>query len=331
MPFVIGIDGGGTKTACAFQAMGPDGQTPQRGWSATVTGEATNPLVVGFETMRDRLKRLIRQGMSEGGIVPRDIAAICAGLAGARLEADRLRMERELRRIGSDLGLPDGTAYTVTTDLDIALRGALPADAEQGILVISGTGSNALGLAGGKLFRSGGWGHLLGDEGSGYALGLEALKLICRASDRREPPTQLTDAVLTALGFSGETDLIAYMYRAQPPKDEIARIAKLVIEAARRSDQAAIRLLRQAADDLIDLVRGLHRMADAFGAETPVVVAGSILTYADPVRDRFAEQLREEGLGRLQPSQGGPLDGALAVACRSIAYPKLTISDGDTQ
>ncbi|KRF42948.1 N-acetylglucosamine kinase [Paenibacillus sp. Soil787] len=319
MPYVIGIDGGGTKTSCAIQYIELDGRVVSRERGITFFGEATNPQSVGWDTMICRLKDLISQAIQASDILPGEIIGICAGIAGARLEADRIRIEQSLQQIAGELKLSKEAVYSVTTDLYIALRGMLDSKQSQGILVIAGTGSNAIGLSDGVLYKSGGWGHVLGDEGSGYAIGLEALRAVCRAYDYREAPTELSHMVLKALKISGESELISYMYPALPPKNEIASIAKLVIEASHRSDQTAIRILQKAADDLAELVRSLFLKSREFDVHTPVFVTGSVFVHSELLRERFAQHLKKEGLGHVQLSRGDSLDGALTVA-RELLY-----------
>ncbi|MNV65362.1 Glucosamine kinase GspK [compost metagenome] len=189
---------------------------------------------------------------------------------------------------------------------------------ETGILIVAGTGSSAIGMAHGQLYTCGGWGHKLGDEGSGYAIALGALQSVCRAYDRRAEPTALTELVLEALGLTEANELIAYMHEDPPSKQEIASLAKLVVTAADRSDAQAIAILQQAADDLLGLIRGLSQQTSAFGEWTPVTGAGSIFHRIEAVRTRIASGLLRERLGVMQAPYGSPLDGAITMALETI-------------
>ncbi|NEW04919.1 ATPase [Paenibacillus sp. SYP-B3998] len=318
MPYVLGIDGGGTQTSCAFQRIDDDERGVQQTTSALI-GEGSNPLSVGFDTMKHRIRALIKQAMIVHDIQPSDILGVCAGIAGTRLETNRISVECELKQIGHDLKFHEEVVYNVKSDLYIALRGAMHPTDQEGTLVISGTGSNAIRLSKqGQLFTNGGWGHLLGDEGSGYHIGLEALKTVCRVSDLREGPTQLTPMVLEALKLSSEHDLITYMYQVKPEKKDIASLAKLVIEASRQSDASAVRILQEAGDHLVELVKGLQRKSEGFHEETPITVSGSIFTYSEVVKRRFKEGLRTHKLGNYQEPYGDPVYGALRVAVDAL-------------
>ncbi|OCT12921.1 hypothetical protein A8709_21590 [Paenibacillus pectinilyticus] len=318
MPYIIGIDGGGTQTTCAFQKVEEYDplSKPQREVSV---GAGTNVLTVGMETMKARLHDLIQKGLILHGIHSREVIGICAGLAGTRLEENRLVVEQVLEQIARELNLHEDIIITVKSDLYVALRGAMQPEHREGILVISGTGSNAIGLSrAGKLVFNGGWGHILGDEGSGYAIGLQALKVICKAYDRRESPTQLTGIILASLKLASEDELIHYIYGGAPNKQEIARLARLVIDASRQLDPVAVRILNEAGNELVELVRGLRSKSDDFDEATPVTVAGSILTYSDIVRNQFIEGLNVHRLGRYEPPFAEPVDGAVKVAMEAI-------------
>ncbi|MGG4129147.1 BadF/BadG/BcrA/BcrD ATPase family protein [Paenibacillus illinoisensis] len=314
---VVGIDGGGTQTSCTFRDMASATGKKRFHERDPVRVAGTNPTAVGLNEMRSRLRDLLRSGIQYYGVEPSNIAAVCAGIAGLRVEAVRQLAEQELARIGAELGFGATTSYTVTTDKHIALQGALHPGQRSGILVIAGTGSSALGIAKGKLYTCGGWGHKLGDEGSGYAIGMKALQAICRAHDQRVAPTLLKGLVLEHLGLTEVDELIAYFHDSCPSKEEIAELSKLVVAAAQHSDAQAAAILDQATDDLIDLVRGLSRQTSGFGLQPCVYGAGSIVNRVERVRTRFASGLQREGLGILTEPSGSALDGAVSLAWAS--------------
>ncbi|WP_176560114.1 N-acetylglucosamine kinase [Brevibacillus dissolubilis] len=285
MAYVIGIDGGGSKTAICFTKLErayiktemdtdqaetatmsntnyavPTHNGPSIAEPLYLTGPASNPQSVGYGQMKTVLLSLIHNGMKRFDIAPDEICAMCVGLAGVGRQPERERVEQIVREIITDLHLHPNLPYTVHHDAHIALRGALRPDHASGILVIAGTGSIAYALdPDGHAYRSGGWGHLLGDEGSGYWIGMQALQTVCRAAEYRGPQTALTQLILDAYGLQSEKELIHLVYGA-PDKSEsnensninpnsnedtrstrtpslrdktqIAAIAKLVIHAA---------------------------------------------------------------------------------------------------
>ncbi|OAS13981.1 N-acetylglucosamine kinase [Paenibacillus oryzisoli] len=322
MPYIIGIDGGGTKTTCAFQRV--ENYNHLMRCQSIIVGDGTNVLTVGVETMKKRLHSLINEGLKVHDIQPSEVIGICAGIAGTRLEKDRLSVVLELKQIAKELHLHEDIGITVKSDLLIALRGAMHPENQEGILVISGTGSNAIGLSrNGDLAFNGGWGHILGDEGSGYSIGLQALSAVCKAYDCRESPTQLTGMILARLQLATEHDLVQYIYRDVPNKQVIASLARLVIESSIELDPVAVNILKEAGNELVDLVRGLRRKSDAFHELTPVTVAGSIFMYSDIVRNQFMEGLKVHRLGCYQPAFADPVNGAVIVAMEAITKQHL--------
>ncbi|WP_179107322.1 N-acetylglucosamine kinase [Sediminibacillus massiliensis] len=308
MSYLIGIDGGGTKSTCLFMKEG--GQQ-----TLLVTGEGTNPHAVGFETMRDRIQKMMEEGIHELSINPAEIKGVCCGLAGVGRRNDARKADREIRQIFFNLKLSENCVLEICSDTYIALRGALPPGKTHGILVISGTGSNAIGQTeSGRLYRTGGWGHLLGDEGSGYQIGLHALNKVTRAHDSRGPQTILTNMILEELKLRETTDLVNYFYSTPRSKKDIARFAKLVIEASRLGDEAAIEILLQAANELILHVESLFKSSPHFNTNTPVTTAGSIFKYSDLIRTRFTETILSKNLGTYQSSYQIPAYGAAMIA-----------------
>ncbi|WP_176222283.1 N-acetylglucosamine kinase [Tuberibacillus sp. Marseille-P3662] len=198
MAYIIGIDGGGTKTTALFSWCESD--LGYQSLNQRVVGEAINPQLIGFAEMKGRLKRLIQKGMDTFSIPPEQVIGMSVGLAGVRHEEDHQKVQEKLRDIVLELKLSENIIFSSFSDVYVALRGSLKPNDEAGILVISGTGSNAIGLTNnGEIYRSGGWGHILGDEGSGYQIGLRALNKICRAYDLRDQPTLLSAMIINQL------------------------------------------------------------------------------------------------------------------------------------
>lgn len=165
------------------------------------------------------------------------VRGLWAGLAGAGHEAARTAVEAGLR----DAGLAHRVA--VGTDGEAAHADAFGAG--PGILLVVGTGSvvRAVGQ-GGEVVTVGGWGQLLGDEGSGYGIGLDGLRGVVRASDGREPHTSLTRALLAATRAGAPRDLVAWA--AGATKGEVAALSVVVAREARAGDTVAARVIHRA-------------------------------------------------------------------------------------
>ncbi|PYZ92804.1 ATPase [Salipaludibacillus keqinensis] len=318
MEYVIGIDGGGTKTACLFSPL-IEGLPNNESEALIVIGEASNPHVVGFDVMKTRLQQLIVHGMETFAIKPSEIIGVSCGLAGVGRPEEEQQVEKVLQRIFLKLDFSEDSLFTIHSDSYIALRGAIPPDATDGILVISGTGSNAIGLANGEdIYRSGGWGHILGDEGSGYQIGLKALNQITKSFDLRGQDTILSKLILDELALEHPKELISYMYGRQPEKSEIARLAKQVIKAASQGDVVAAEILQEAAEDLLEHVESLHKKSKRFNEHTPVMTTGSIFTYSKKVEEHFTRMIHEKKLGIVQMANRSPVYGAAMIAKESV-------------
>lgn len=318
MSYVVGIDGGGSKTTCQFSPVDrPSVSSDSPVWR--VTGKGTNPQIVGYQEMKLRLKEIIAEGMETFSIDPADISAVCFGLAGVRQGHDVNNTMKKAREIFEELKFNENTVHFICSDAYIALRGALDPNAKEGILVVSGTGSNAIGLSKrSDIFSSGGWGCLLGDEGSGYRIALDALQSVCRAYDRRGKRTMLTEMVLDALELKDVQDLVSLSYEQDTEKLDIARLAKEVIRASEEQDEVAIEILKNAATELALHVRSLFRQCADFHEQTPVTTAGSIFHHSDIVRTQFIDYIKTHDLGCYQAPYSDPVSGAVLVAGEAL-------------
>ncbi len=202
--------------------------------------------------------------------------------------------------------------YRTYNDVRLALEGALPVGA--GMLVLSGTGSMAWGKDGaGREARCGGWGTLLGDEGSGFDLGVAALRAACRAADGRGPATRLERDVPAALAAPDMHAVLALLSELpQPPRARVASLARAVAAAAEAGDGVADRLVRSAARELADHVDAL-RARLALDPATPVSTAGGSFRGA-ALADAFAAELAGRGYGPPRPPQHAPAFGGALLA-----------------
>ncbi len=224
MGYTIGIDGGGTKTT---------------GILATETGEIvakvqagpSNYHVVGIEQTQSVLLEIITKLSAHIGDTSLQSISVCIGMAGLGREEDRI----VIGQICDEIRINENRI--LTHDAHIALVGGTGKHA--GVIVISGTGSIVYGInESGNEVRAGGWGCLLGDEGSGYDIALKGLQAITRAVDSRSRPTLLTDLILKKLELNAPNELIRWIHAAS--RDEIAQLSGSVFEAAEMSDEKAI-------------------------------------------------------------------------------------------
>jgi glucosamine kinase len=270
----LGIDAGGSKTE--LRAVTETGDVV-----AHLSGPAANPQRHGFTAAAQTLAELIRRA---GRAAPEGrLMSVCAGVAGAGRDEDQRRLREEIR----DAFGPEAPPVRVVSDAEIGLTAAF--GSRSGIVVVAGTGSIVFARTrDGALHRSGGWGYLLGDEGSGHALGVHALRAVAAAFDGG-PPTVLSEWISDRFGLSTPDDLVRAVYQeAWPPSS----VAPLVVQAASTGDTEAARILREQTGALADQVswlagrtREIERRVGLMGGLTASPDYASVLTEA--LRERL--------------------------------------------
>ena len=306
MKIVLGIDGGGSRTRAAL--MNEDGRV-------IGTGEAgpSNLHAVPRETATENIRLAVQNARSAANIsAAGEFAAAFLGMAGVGTERER----RVIRQIAAELKLAPKNRIGVDHDIRIALAGALAG--RDGIVLIAGTGSACYGrresARGGRDARAGGWGSVLDDAGSGFWLGLQAMKAILRAEDGRAPKTTLRRILFTALKIKSPRELIALA--ANPAaRAQIAALAPPVIRAAKAGDPAAKRIVATGAAELALLVHTVAKRLK-FSRRVSIAIAGG-LSIQTPYVSAIHRELKKrmpscEIVKAIQP----PMVGAAILAMR---------------
>ena len=298
---VVGVDGGGSKTLTLVADT--QGTILGRG----IAGPS-NYQVVGQEAACAAIATAIRGARAQ---IPGELSALCLGIAGAGRASDRALFQ------GWAEARYPGIPISVVHDGQLALAAGTPEG--WGIAVLCGTGSLIYGEdRQGRPARAGGWGYLLGDEGSGYAIGLAALRAVACAADGRGPATALTQAILEHWSLDQPQDLIAHVYRPRLPRTEIAGLTEIVVDIAERGDQVAGELLRAAGEELAQAARAVASQL-ALPLPIPCALAGSVILHAAPVRQSFQQAATVQGLalGPITPVPE-PARGAVRLARRLL-------------
>ena len=283
----LGLDIGGSSSRARLVE---DGRVV-----AEAEGPGANVAVLRASVVERRLRALLSD---MGGISP---DACCAGSAGAEVPAGRERLEKLLSSM-----LP-GCRVTVVHDARLVLAAAR---FDSGIALISGTGSVAHGRdRDGREARAGGWGWLLGDDGSAAWLAREAAREVMRRSDRGEPIGRLGDAMLGAASARTSTDLVGYLHGLEEPR-AWAALAGVVFDAA-DDDAGAEALIERAAGALGELVAVVRKRLSLDG---PVVLAGGQLLN----QPRLEEAVRRQ-VGAAQRLEEPPVAGAVRLAQESLS------------
>jgi len=287
---VLGIDGGGTNTRAVI--------TTGSKILGRAKGGSIKRLRVGAEAAETNLRALLRDAFDAAGVS--SVHAASAGVASATMPG----VSEWITEVFRDFGIQTSE---VVGDEVIALDAAFHGG--PGILQIAGTGSNCIGrTAQGERESAGGYSSTLGDEGSGYWIGLHAIRQALHAYDREQPSVILQNVAL-AWGTTSLEELVNF--GNDTPGPDFSALAPIVSAAAEQGDEVAIRILHQAAADLADfilLVRHKLRSHYNLTEEVPAAFTGSVLEKIGIVRARLTQLLHESA-----PSMPFSQQGVVAV------------------
>lgn len=294
MRYVLGIDAGGTKTVGLLADETGRVVAEARGTGANL------------QTHGELEVEKVFDGILEAVGARGEIAAVCLGIAGV----DRPRDEEVIRGILRRLGYRE-TARVVN---DAAIALVAGAEERVGIVILAGTGSIAYGAdREGHTARSGGYGFLLADEGSGYWLGHQALRAAVRSADGRGPQSALAGLVFESLGVGSVAEMVPVVYEKGLPKFRIAAHAGLVQQASDRGDAVATALLEEAALELSLAARAVAQRISLGGGPYRVVLAGGVFKACPSLPGRIERCLGLPG-AELVPLRVEPAQGAVALA-----------------
>ena len=272
--FVLGIDAGGTKTVCQLANAGGEVLAEARRGGA-------NLQAVGELEVEKVLHEVMEDAIGDRNIVP---AAICLGIAGVDRDEDSRVIRAIMRRIGYK------AKTLIVNDALVALEAGAPD--QPGVVVIAGTGSIAYGRnERNQAARAGGWGYVLGDEGSGYWIGRAALRAVLREADQRGPVTSLTGLLLSHYGVAKPQDLIHEVYHGTLRPSALASVAKCVQSAFSDGDLVAIGILRAAADELESCALSVATRLEIAGSEFPFVLSGGMFRAVPWLEDELSRRL----------------------------------------
>jgi N-acetylglucosamine kinase-like BadF-type ATPase len=263
MHYFMGIDGGGSN----LRVLIVDADMNQL---ALVRGATANPSIIGFDALKILLEKSIVGALSNAKLNRVDAVAI--GIAGAPASRSAAWLRKTIANILPEIHI------VVSSDDEIALVGAL--GERQGILILAGTGSIGYGRnAAGESLQVGGWGYILGDGGSGYFLGSQALQLLVQAED--DPfgeQSAMIDKLRQEPHFANRNSLITWLYSERDSTvARVATLAEVVLEAAAEGDVEALSIIEEGAAFLANWVQLLKRRLKMPTAR--IAFAGSLLSH----------------------------------------------------
>jgi N-acetylglucosamine kinase-like BadF-type ATPase len=305
MSIVLGIDGGGTRTRASIV----DGE---RALAFAESGSIKR-LRVGAEAAEENLRALLKDVYAQAGV--KAVRAASCGVASASMPGITEWITAVFRDFAVERSEVVGDEVIA---LDAAFQGG------PGILQIAGTGTNTIGRApDGSRESAGGWSSRLGDEGSGYWIGLHAIRRALNAYDREEP-TGVLKKVAEIWGTPTMDELINV--GDGTPAPDFAALAPAINELAEAGDPVAIGVLRQAAADLVAnvlLVRSKLRHKHAIAGEVPTAWTGSVIGKMPIVREAFFA-----GLHASAPQM--PVDTTETVALNGALWRAQRIAEQET-
>ncbi len=289
--YFLGVDGGGSKTtAVVFDENG--------NFVCSACGESINYYSVGLESAREAMSEIINR------LEVKEYSCAFIGMSALNDTADAAETERFCG------GIIKSEQIAMDSDLFVALE-AMNVDGECAC-IISGTGSMAV-MRGkdGKISHTGGWGYILGDEGSGYSIGLTGIKAAIKSAENCADETALLGECLKYFSISNIYDLIDLYYEKKVSRKTTAAFARVVNKCAENGDKAALAIIKSEATELFGTAYGLLKNAKS---NIPVGLWGGVFQNNRIFRQKFTELAEERGFSNVKLIDFTPEIGAILAA-----------------
>jgi N-acetylglucosamine kinase-like BadF-type ATPase len=302
--YVMGVDGGATKTLAAVLDM--EAEVLHLGHAGPSNQDA-----VGATAATRALLEAADEAIAGAGISPERLAAAVLAIAGTDTDA----VERNVRAVRTE-------DWLVVNDVVAAW--ATATGTGPGLAVISGTGSNVFGVGPeGRPWRAGGWGHLLGDEGSGYWLGIQSIKAALSDREASGPATALSDRAPAFFGLDSVEQLATYVYSKPLTKGEIAALATETAKLAEAGDAVARELFQRGARELGRQIGAVIAQTGLEGSFPVGLIGGAFKAGAvlvQPLTDAIHEHAPEAGVTQVEMA---PVGGSLLLAARACGRAEM--------
>lgn len=304
---ILAVDAGGTATRCILAT----GQGELLGFGI---GGPANHILRGWERTRESISQAAGVALKAAGESGHRIAIAIAASAGIGPDGEgREVIESLLAEL-----VPQAAIVRATGDMVAAFWGALATPI--GVVVSAGTSSVCFGRnVTGVTCQVGGWGPVMGDEGSAYDIGVQALRAVACASDGRGPSTMLTSTLAEALGGHSALDIAVQVYGKPLEREEIAALALPVYAAAQQRDPTAMMILRRAGRALGVAAVAALRNVGLLSTPTSVSYSGSVFEAGAFLSDPFREVVRDAApLATVEPPILPPIGGAYRLGLQAL-------------
>ncbi|WP_010647730.1 N-acetylglucosamine kinase [Oceanobacillus massiliensis] len=313
MEFVLGIDGGGTKTQAAI--MNRQGEIAARcqAGATNLNSSTVEQLKVVFKDLFSALESQLPGSLAQ-------ISYTFAGIAGAGNEKNKQCIEDIIKSF-----LPSEAVICVESDTMNALYSGTYG--KPGIVHISGTGSITYGInSRQQQNRVGGWGYLLGDEGSGYDIGRQGVIAALKAYDGRGPATILLEMLYGQFAVDDPQDLIKKIYAAPAPKNEISALSRIVMKAYLQGDSQAQAIVDAAVREIVWSIQTLYIKLFAANEQAAIVLCGGVFGER-AVLEKLQDKLRNHAELTIvlpkMPPVGGSLIGAFQLSGENLEEEQI--------
>jgi N-acetylglucosamine kinase-like BadF-type ATPase len=303
--YVVGVDGGGTKTDAVLMDISGN-------LIGMATGGSSNYQAVGGAKLKQEILGCLAMLCHSTNVTASRIGHVFLGLAGAGREKD----QREIADLFNDTDYAG--KVTVNSDAMVALAGAFGTG--PGIIIISGTGSICFGKnREGKVLRSGGWGYLLGDEGGGYFIGREGLIAALKDFDGRGEKTKLRPRLEQHFQLQSIDQIIPLIYQNKIDRVAIADLTPIVFELAREGDSVADEIIHLAGRELGKLAKAVAQRLNFGSDEIHIALIGSVFKQKDLLVGEIAKELYDLSWNvQIGDPRLGPKFGAALLALQKI-------------
>ncbi len=296
--FVLGVDGGATKTLAAVLDL--ESRAIHLG-----RGGPSNEDAVGAAAAVQALLVASEEALGRAGITSERLGAGVLAVAGTDTED----LAQNVRSARAD-------NWIVVNDVVAAW--ATATGGGPGVAAIAGTGSNVFGVGpDGRGWRAGGWGHLLGDEGSGYWLGVQSIKAALRDREGSGPATALSDAAPAFFEQPSVEAVAARVYSKPLTKGEIAAFGIETAKLAERGDAVARALYERGANELGEQILAVIRETGLQG-DFPVGLIGSAFKAGSVFVEPLERVIHVRSpAARVQAVELAPVGGSLMLAAQA--------------
>lgn len=310
--YVLGIDGGGTRTSGVV--ADETGEVYMQAF-----GGGSNPTVVTKKEYEEIVSTLVAQLEQQNPVIFSQLEICFAGMSGF----DESGQGDEFTELLESL-LPAGTTVVVKNDAYNALySGTL---GNPGIVQVAGTGSITFGINyEDKAIRSGGWGYLFDEAGSGFYMGQEALRKVFEHYDGRGPATSMTEKILHHFGASQVADLTGEVFGSDHPRTVIAKLSPIVITEAEAGDPVAKAIFCKACEEMIKCIEACHSELFEQDHPTVIVLAGGVFTNPRQFL-WYLNELSKESLPKavFRESRFAPVGGAIIGGLKAMGINSIS-------